>query len=172
MKRSESDETADRLCRDFTPRLRTFVELNYPNISCDTDDAVQAILEKALRRIRLFDPRYSLATWVYTIARNYCCDLVRKQTRRGRHMQVLTEPDAMESRFPGPEERVVRAWEKARLRQLFKLLPSRERQVLWLSVYEEMSFSEIACVMDMPEGTARYVKHEAKEWIRLHWEES
>lgn len=174
MRDSDTAELAHTLCLRYTGRLRSFVELHFPALEDETDDVVQSILEKALRRLRLFDDSYAESTWVYAIARNHCIDLIRRQRR----WKLIRNTDSREgdparirSRFPGPEDTAVENDELRRMKNIVASLPTRERQVLWLSVYEEMSFREISRVMDIPEGTAKYLKHRAKKMIQEKWEE-
>ena len=172
---ADTAEMARTICLDYTGRLRTYVELHFPALEEDTDDVVQSILEKVLRRLRLFDDSYSESTWVYAIARNHCIDLIRHQKRWSlirKHDSDDELFDRVSSPISGPEDTVVRNDEMRHMKTIVASLPVRERQILWLSVYEEMSLREIARVMDIPEGTVKYLKHRAKAMIHQRWEET
>jgi RNA polymerase sigma-70 factor (ECF subfamily) len=57
-----------------------------------------------------------------------------------------------------------------RLGFLLSQLPVEEREILFLRFYEEMSYRDIAQVMNKPLGTVKYLIHKAKEWMKENWE--
>lgn len=53
----------------------------------NTDEAFQEVFERVLRSAQSYRPEARFTTWVYTIARNYCIDMYRKQRiRRGGYL--------------------------------------------------------------------------------------
>jgi RNA polymerase sigma factor (sigma-70 family) len=112
------------------------------------DDVVQ---EAFLRAYRGFDgwrggaPR----AWLLAIVRN--CFLAARH-----HAGVtapLDEAEAVPFDAPTPEEALIGQDEAARLRREIERLPTVFREVLVLRELEELSYKEIATVVDAPIGT-------------------
>jgi RNA polymerase sigma-70 factor (ECF subfamily) len=93
-----------------------------------------------------------VSTWVFGIARFRALDLLRKEKRGARIPEpVLVEPDpapAVEDR-----ERTLRA---------IKSLPEGQREVVFLTFYEGLSYGEIAGILGIPEGTVKSRMHYAR----------
>jgi len=155
----------------YIARLRTYVELNFPNLREETDDIVQSILEKMLNRYDRYNSAYSLNTWVYSMAHNYCIDLFRKQKRRDRYQHIQELPMDLKDPTDSPEAEVEQQWEREHLKKVFSTLPEIERQVLFLSIYEEIKLSEIAKIMNKPLGSIKSLKYRAKQRIKKQWED-
>lgn len=166
MRRKNKSRKLDDLCRIYIAKLRTFVELNFPYLQEDTDDTVQSILEKVVQRYDRFDPDYSISTWIYTIARNHCIDLIRKQKRTESYFLDDSMPENQVDPQSSPEMEVERQWEKQQLKDAFMQLPFEERQVLYLFLYEELKLREIARVMEKPLGSVKTMKYRAKRRIK------
>lgn len=66
---------------------------------------------------------------------------------------------------PGHEESVL-------VRQVLDGLPAEHRLVLALAYFEELSYSEMAAALDIPEGTVASRLHHAKAGFRRAWEGS
>lgn len=170
MKRKEQNRQLDDLCRSYIGRLRTFVELNFPNLQEETDDTVQSILEKVVLRHHSFNQDYSLSTWIYSIARHHCIDLFRKQKRTEKHRHEGGVPENWEDPQENPEKEWEEQWKRQQLKEIFMQLPSEERQVLYLSIYEELKLSEIARILQKPLGSVKTLKLRAKRKIKNIWE--
>lgn len=67
---------------------------------------------------------------------------------------ILTEPkdDAIE--------------EKLDLAKALDQLPEKQKSVIILKYYEDMKISEIASVLELPEGTVKAYLHKGKEKLR------
>ena len=69
-----------------------------------------------------------------------------------------------------PEDLAAGGDERALLRQMIAGLPEELRQTLLLSSVEEMTSSEVAAVMGIPEGTVRTRVMRAKAELRKRFE--
>jgi RNA polymerase sigma-70 factor (ECF subfamily) len=99
-----------------------------------------------------FAGRSKVSTWVFGIARNRALDLIRKEERGKRVPDVsLVDPDPA----PGIQrtERVMGALDA---------LPVDQREVVFLTFYEGLSYREIAGTLGIPEGTVKSRMFHAK----------
>lgn len=85
-------------------------------------------------------PKYSFKTFLYTIIRNKCIDYLRKQK--------TVSIDEVELVNASAEEVVVDREERVRAVELLRSLNKEYQRVLYLYEYEEMSYKEIACIMN------------------------
>lgn len=120
-------------------------------------DASQEIFLRVWRGLPGFRGDAKLSTWVFQIAWNY---LRGHHRRHGRHLAAVAEqsnevvartPDPA----PGPERRAVSADLLDRVSVAMAQLPEHYRVVVWLRDGENLSYAEIAEVLELPVGTIR-----------------
>lgn len=83
--------------------------------------------------------------WLYRVALNLANSFFR---RKAIEMRVRRE---LEARAEPPS----RGWPNVELLDAVRRLPRRPRSVILLRYYFEMSVSEVASVLDLPEGTVK-----------------
>lgn len=141
---------ADAVARFVRPRVRDAAE---------ADDIVHDTMLSVWRGAAGFQGRSSVRSWILTLARNKTVDHIRKQAR-------VTLGDADETRAddaPDPETVIGAAQDAARLRVCLDKLPDRQRAVIHLAFYEEMTCAEVAVVENVPEGTVKSRIFHAKQ---------
>jgi RNA polymerase sigma-70 factor (ECF subfamily) len=114
------------------------------------EDIVQETFIKAFRRLHLFEGRATLRSWLFQIALN----TARNRFRQTRRESVGTEnlDVAVEGEM---ENRMVALDVRALLQREIEKLPDRQRTALSLRVFDDLSFKEIADVMQCPYDTAK-----------------
>lgn len=130
----------------------------------DAEDAVQEAFLKLYRGDawrKMENERAFLGRTVWRVA----LDRLPPQVA----MEDATGVEAV-SRHAGPEEQAARGDEREFLRQMIDRLPEDLRRPLVLSAIEEMTSSEIAAVMGIPEGTVRTRVMRAKAELRRRFE--
>jgi RNA polymerase sigma factor (sigma-70 family) len=125
-------------------------------------DIVQEAFLRAYRNFETYrggDPR----SWLFAIVRN-CCHVWRQQDRRKarfeRHLDDngSTDPDEDEgyqiaSEEDSPETAMIRRSEQQRVRAVISRLPETMREILVLRELEDLSYRQIADIIDAPIGT-------------------
>lgn len=119
----------------------------------NADEAEQAAQEAFIRawtRLDSYDPAHKFSTWMLSITSNYCIDLIRK-----RRVQLLSldgplpaHPALMSESSAGPETQVSENELQDLVQSLLKSLPADYRQAVVLRYWYDMSYDEIAEVMD------------------------
>src|SRR5690554_6490561 len=91
--------TAETSVLDFEQHRRELTGYCYRMLGSafDAEDAVQETLTRAWRAFDRFEGRSSIRTWLYRIASNVCCDMLRASNRRARPMDM-----GEASSFDGP----------------------------------------------------------------------
>ncbi len=114
------------------------------------EDIVQESFVKAYQKINSFEERSSFKSWLFRIAINTSKNKLRGPSQSEVDIEDVTlSVDAkIESDFEFKETQnfVLTEVEK---------LPERQRTALTLRVFEEMSFQEIATIMNCPYDTAK-----------------
>ena len=129
------------------------------------EDVAQEVFIRVWRALPSFDARASLATWIYTIARNTSLSALRDRRREVQLEDPATVLDAQ------PAAGCVESGaEQAALMRLVEELPDRQRQVVLLYYLQEQSHEEVASMLAMPVGTVKTLLHRAEHASRPHLE--
>ena len=118
----------------------------------NADEAEQAAQEAFIRawtRLDSYNPNHKFSTWLLSITSNYCIDLIRK-----RRKQLLSidgplppHPALTSERSKGPEAQAVQTEENDVVQNLLNTLPEEYRETVVLRYWYDMSYDEIAEVM-------------------------
>jgi RNA polymerase sigma-70 factor (ECF subfamily) len=114
------------------------------------EDATQETFAAIWRSARTYRPdRGPGAPWLYTIARNAIVDQAR------RRVEPPAEAPDTPSDDPGPTEHAESEWLSWRVHRALEALPARERTVIELAYWSELSQSEVASSLNIPLGTVK-----------------
>ncbi|MFF5176390.1 RNA polymerase sigma factor [Micromonospora sp. NPDC000089] len=120
----------------------------------DAAEAVQQAFFQAWRGAQRLEGRSGgLQPWLHAITRRAAIDLYRRE-RRGRWNTSLSEP-ATESLLAIPGPSLEDSWRAWQVRSALVQLPARERQVLKLAYFHQMTQTEIAGHLGVPIGTVK-----------------
>jgi RNA polymerase sigma-70 factor (ECF subfamily) len=130
------------------------------------EDLFQETFVRVVRTLGGFRPEASLATWIFTIARNLCLDHLKAKKR---HREVSMDAgdrdldfrEALRSPGAGPGAAAEGTEDGARLRAAMAELAAPKREALILRVYSNLSYAEIARITDAPVGTVKFRVHDA-----------
>jgi RNA polymerase sigma-70 factor (ECF subfamily) len=121
----------------------------------DAEDLVQDTYLKAFRSAHQFEAGTNLKAWLFTILHN----TFRNDRRHHGRNPVDVDSEVVEqavSAGPGaqsPEQILSRATLDVDLQGALDALPEAFRQAVWLRDVEELSYAEMAQVLDVPIGT-------------------
>jgi RNA polymerase sigma-70 factor (ECF subfamily) len=138
------------LFRHFAPRVKAFLMKSGASESL-AEECTQEVMATLWRKAHLFDPaRASVATWIFTIARNRKIDALRKQ-RRPEPEDLTWGPEAE----PDQEDVMTLQQESERLTQALDQLPEKQRDLIRKAYFGDLSHSEIAEQTGLPLGTIK-----------------
>jgi RNA polymerase sigma factor (sigma-70 family) len=137
--------------------------------SVDAEAVLQTVYLKVLMGKARYDGRASFKTWLFAVIRRTVADERRRQMVRrlllDRH-RASPAPAAVER----PDEAVHRAELQRLVRKVLTQLPRRQREVLQLVFYHDLSLAEAAQVMDVSLGSARTHYERGKRQLRKQME--
>ncbi len=123
-------------------------------------DLVQDTYLKAFRAREKFRPGTNLKAWLYTILHNTWRNRRRDQGRARVEadsdlveLSVERGEDTLSPPPDNPETLLLRETLSEDLRQALEQLPEAFREAVWLRDVEELSYQEIASVLEIPVGT-------------------
>jgi RNA polymerase sigma-70 factor (ECF subfamily) len=124
----------------------------------DAEDLVQDTVVKALRFQDRFERGTNLRAWLYTILHNTWRNRVRDTAREAvdvdsERVEELAATADGPTEIETPERALLRATMDVELKEALDELPETFRQAVWLRDVEELSYAEIAKVLDVPLGT-------------------
>jgi len=128
----------------------------------DRDEAAEAAQEvfcAAFRNIRRFRKDAKFSTWLYRIAVNQCITRLRKRPP-GVHLSMDDEgPDApLKGWTPttdSHETEMMLQEQRKRVRLALENLPEEQRAIVELKFYQDLTFEEIAAVVEAPLSTIK-----------------
>jgi RNA polymerase sigma-70 factor (ECF subfamily) len=149
--RDARDEAAfGRLFGHFAPRVKAFLMRSGAD-STLAEECAQETMAALWHKAHLFDPaRASVATWIFTIARNRRIDALRRARR--------PEPEAL-SWGPEPEpdqaDALALQQESEQLGAALDALPEKQRVLIEKAYFGDLTHSEIAAETGLPLGTIK-----------------
>lgn len=149
--RDDRDRAAfAELFRHFAPRVKSFL-MKSGTPAAQAEDCAQDVMATIWQKAAQFDPaRASVATWIFTIARNRHIDIIRK-TRRPEPEDLPWGPEPE----PLQEEVIALQQDSARLAEALAKLPESQRHLLEQAYFGDKSHSEIAEATGLPLGTIK-----------------
>ena len=126
----------------------------------DAEDITSEFFIKLSSIAHKYVPGSGHRTWLVTIARNMTIDYIRAHKR-----ETATEDNILENEADShtPEEQVV---SDASFKDLIHTLKPKEQEVLTLKILGELTFKEIATILEEPMGTITWRYNEAIKKLR------
>ncbi len=112
----------------------------------EAEDAAQETLVKAVMNLHTFELGRPFKPWLLRIASNECIDRLRRR-RPVLSLDAMGESGAWEwhaGQSPNPEAELIRAEQRAQVRQLLDHLSDIDRTLVSLFYWENLSYAEIA----------------------------
>lgn len=133
----------------------------------EAEDAVQEAYLRAFRNFQSLRGRDSRA-WLLTIVRNGCYDRL-KQGAVYSHSVFEEQAHACDRILS--QEPALHIERTEQIKRAFENLPAHLREVLVLREFEEMSYSQIATVAEIPKGTVmsrlNRARHQLKQMVSI-----
>lgn len=141
----------------------------------DAADLTQEAFIKAWRCLESFRFKSSFSTWLYRLASNVCLDHLRSAKRNQTVPLIVTCADSETLAIdppdpaPLPEEQVVLTEEQQYLQLAMASLEIEERRLLTLRVVNDLSYAEIAELLEIKEGTVKSRLSRARDRLRKNF---
>lgn len=149
--RDARDEAAfAALFGHFAPRVKAFL-IRSGTARGLAEECTQEVMASVWTKAHLFDPaRASVATWIFTIARNRRIDVLRRE-RRPEPEDLTWGPEAE----PDQIDALALQQDSAALSRALDSLPAKQRELIEKAYFGDLSHSEIAEITGLPLGTIK-----------------
>jgi RNA polymerase sigma factor (sigma-70 family) len=140
------------LFRHFAPRVKSYL-IRLGAHAPQAEELAQEAMIMVWRKAASFDrAQSSVATWLFTIARNKRIDAIRRERRPEIDP---TDPVLVPDPEPAPDAALDASQRDTRLRAAIATLPAEQAELLRLAFYEDKSHGDIAAERGLPLGTVK-----------------
>ena len=152
----------ERLFRELYPPVYGFC-FTMTRKTADAEDLAQQTFLKAFASLRQFRPAQPIGPWILRIAHN----LFISQLRSRRRQADLDDPELelLPSDDPAPEAAALSKETRTEVRRALRSLPPPAQVILVLRYQHQLSYEEIAAVVDTPVTTVTNRLFEARRQL-------
>lgn len=137
----------------------------------DAEDLAQDVFLEIFRTAENFRGDSKISTWLYRIATNRSLNMIRNNKRK-RFFQSIEETftsgrnrasEISENRGDQPDQNITDQQRSELLHRAIDKLPEKQRTAFTLSKYEELSYQQIAEIMEISLASVESLIHRAKK---------
>ena len=156
-------EALRELVERYGPRLRYYLRKLLKRQ--DVEDAMQDVWLETVRRLATLREPRAFGPWIYRIARGRAVQEIRRKRASEPLDQEVIETVSAEA-TEGEEAEDFDVSDARAIHEAMDELNAAHREVLVLRFVEQMSYEQMAEVLDAPVGTIRSRLHYAKQELR------
>ena len=163
------------LYKRYNSPLFNFI-LRHIGHKASAEELLQEAFLRVIRGQKGFRGQSKFVTWLYTIARNLSIDHLRRMKhRKAQSLDQALNKDSRASqtlldRIPdqsiGADRRAMATELRHKMEKAVSELPEEQREVFLLREVSQLSFKEIAVIVDCPENTVKSRMRYALERLR------
>jgi RNA polymerase sigma-70 factor (ECF subfamily) len=135
------------------------------NNEADAAEITNEAMLEVWRAAARFAGESRVRTWLFGIVHHRAIDLLRRRRRRHEHADELTDV-ADEAPACNLSDVIGGAQDAGHVRHCVQQLPERQKAVVHLAFFEELSYPEVAQVLDVPIGTIKTRVMHAKQRLQ------
>lgn len=134
----------------------------------DALDMAQESFARAYKAMRRFDTTMPFYPWLYRIVKNTCLNHLKKRKRRGEQSldRMMEYGFDVPSKLRGPSENAGRSDMQEAILKALEKVSDGHREIIVLRHIHELSYSEIADCLEIPQGTVMSRLHAARRSLR------
>jgi RNA polymerase sigma-70 factor, ECF subfamily len=140
----------------------------------EAEDVAQNVFLQVYKSRRRYKQTAKFSTWLFTIARNLCLNELR---RRSRHpAESIEEPQAVQEdqpqrqyedkSQPGPPETLLQGELAQKVEEALAGLPENQRTAILLCRQDDLSYEEIAGILDCSLSATKSLIHRGRETLK------
>jgi RNA polymerase sigma-70 factor (ECF subfamily) len=141
----------------------------------EAEDLVQETYLRAMSASERLRPGSNLKSWLFTILRNVRFNQLRDSRSKPRWVETdapSSMPELADKSSKDPFSLYLTKIKEADVRKAIENLPAVHREVIVLREFEQLSYGEIAQILDCPPGTVMSRLNRARERLKemlQHW---
>ncbi|HID65024.1 MAG TPA: sigma-70 family RNA polymerase sigma factor [Anaerolineae bacterium] len=131
----------------------------------EAEDAAQETFLRAYTRLSTYQTDKKFSSWLLAIASHHCIDRLRRRRFTWLSLDELPFLEQAAGERNHPEEAAIRQEERDEVRKMLDHLPPRYRAAVVLRYWYELSYREIAEVMEITESAVKSRLYRAREML-------
>jgi len=131
----------------------------------DAEDITIETFSKAFDKLDSYNDKYSFKVWLTTISKNIHIDKIRKQNALFNASEIDNQMARIADDSPTPEDSLITQQNLAELLQDIRELKPHYSEVIKLRYFREMSYKEIADLLDEPVNNVKVKVLRAKKLL-------
>lgn len=129
----------------------------------DAEDITQEVFIEVFRSIKKFGGNSSLSTWVYRIAVNKSLNVLQKRKSNGFLTTIQNALGLKQAvAVSNPHKELISKERNSFLNKAIDALPENQRIAFTLAKYDDLSYNEIAGIMNTSVSSVESLMHRAK----------
>lgn len=140
----------------------------------EAEDLSQAVFIQVYKSADRYRIASKFSTWLFTIARNLCLNELRRRSRHPADSLDATHPDQPDQPLhqfedktnPSPPEHLLGGELEAKVEEAVAELPENQRLALLLCQQDELSYEQMAEVLDCTVSATKSLIHRGRETIK------
>ena len=167
-------ESFELLCNRYTVPMYRFA-MSFVKNKDEAEDIVQKTFIKMWKHIHTFDVSKKFSVWLYTIARRTALDELKKRKTFSFSSMSYEEDLPFDETLADPSAFTEKMLESTRevnaFEQVLATLSPEKSEIVFLKLYEDMTFEEISLLVDRPMNTVKSIYRRALEVVKKELEE-
>ncbi len=156
---SKDSQALDALVQRYFKQVFFFAK-TYVKNDLEAEDITQEVFVKVWKNLKKFDPNKKFKTWIFQITKNTCIDFLRKHKNfvdpsNMDEEQMAENLERIEDTSPLPEELFATQEFSQKLEAVLDTLPKIYKSVVVLHLQHDMTFQEIAEVLNESINTVK-----------------
>ena len=128
-------------------------------------DAVQEVFIKSIHEDRFFNADFQMKAWLFRVTSNLCFTIVRDRNRRSGLLRLRKDEASPRPVSPSSSDSVQERQVRGEMLNALESLTPSQREILLLRYYDDLSYNEIAAVLEVKLGTV--MSRLSRAWNRL-----
>ncbi len=129
------------------------------------EDITQEVFITVYNKLYMYNSKYKFSNWILQIARNKCIDYIRKYKRV--YEANLEDVKDLVSKEPSPEQSMEFKETKAIVENYIESLNEIDKQIIILRYTDELTFLDIAEVLNMSESAVKRRYYKARDKFKV-----
>lgn len=140
----------------------------------EAEDLAQQVFLQVYKSAHRYEASAKFSTWLFTIARNLCLNELRRRSRHPADSLDATAPDDTEhplrqvsdAKTSSPPEALLHGELEAKIDEALAELPEKQRTAIVLCRQEELSYEQIAEVLECSVSATKSLIHRGRETLK------
>ncbi len=140
----------------------------------EAEDLTQGVFIQVFRSAHRYRDSARFSTWVFTIARNLCLNELRRRARHPAESLDATHPDdasqplhpVADARGLSPPDELLRRELEHKIQEALDALPPSQRLAVLLCRQEDLSYEDIARILDCSLSATKSLIHRGRETLK------